>query len=42
MKKYNINPDSYEDESDNEDLSDYRVDGYHPTFLGEKFHSGRY
>ena len=42
MKKYNINAESYEDQSEAEDLSDYKVDGYHPTVLGEKFHNGKY
>jgi hypothetical protein len=42
MKKYGLNPDSYEDGSEAEDLEDYKVDGYHPTQLGEKLHNGKY
>jgi hypothetical protein len=42
MQQYNLNPDSYEDASDAEDLEDYKVDGYHPVTLGESFCNGRY
>jgi hypothetical protein len=34
--------DSYESLSGAEDFEDYKVDGYHPTLLGESFSNGRY
>ena len=32
----------FEDESDAEDMEDYKWDGYHPVYLGETFHNGKY
>lgn len=32
----------YEDQSNSEDYSQYKLDGYHPVYIGESFNNGKY